>query len=387
MAPSRNVGQKLSGTNRADPPLNLSLVEEHYRQAAEVQGFADDYCRAVDAVRNDLLGLAQQDVNAAYLLHVLACTRFHRFTPNWQAFPALASLSARQRSDLLGAVRTFRKRGEKLRLFPGNPPTYLKGQEREYELQKQDWEYWSTLYFGSVRLEASLAQGSYRTPAFQFGGRSRPGRRQQELIHKACVVELMREVKPAGVKPEIVIFTLLDKFNLLLPGQRRVAPWTNRLERTAAWIKKLYQRNRTKAEDWKSPLGRLVMMLFRQSFEGLKRELLPEQFEPVPEALIRRRAKSWGTSEGRYRKGFERYCQLAGIKPDHEGLQTFEWALRQGVKGLVTVKRTKRGERPVPALKRSQVFRSSTFLLLPVPPPVKISRVSGCPSTREGNGV
>lgn len=344
MAPSSSLSQELVGTNRGTPRVDLSLVEEYYRGAVEVQGFAGDYRQAVDAVRDDLLGLAGQGVNAGYLLHVLVCTRFHRFTPNWQAIPKLASLSPKQRGELLGATRALRKLGEKWRLFPFNPPTYRTGQEREYELQQREWERWQALYFGLVSLETSLAQGSYRTPAFQFGGGSRPGRRRQELIRQAGVVELMREVKLVGAKPAVV-FMLLDKFDLFPPGLRRAAGSDGRTEKGLEWIKKVHQRNRTKAEDWRTPLGGLVMM-FRQSFEGL----LPERFEPAPDALIRRRAKSWGTSERKYRERFERYCQSSGLNPDREGLKAFEWALKCGMRALV------------PRPKRSQVFRSRIFL-------------------------
>jgi len=298
---TRNERNRMTDHTVSTAELSRRL-REHYRRIAERKGIASEYDRWVTAVWPELAKLEGKAANAAWVLHVLVCTRLGKVVPGVQTLPALAELPRRQRGALLRAVRTLR----------------ALGRERvEGLFGPADSDWGRAFYSGLGYLEQELSGGTYETPAFQVvGWRGRAGPRRRELFRTACIVCLMSELKRQP-KPAAWVATLLEKFDFLPPGRGNPADR----------VKKRYQRDARKAADPQTVLGNVVDLL-RTTFRMLREHLAPEPVEPVPLHVLRQKAKRWGVSLEKFSRGFEDFCQLHRLTPDRPGLKEYEVALR-----------------------------------------------------------
>lgn len=288
------------------PPSDLSrLVRDYYRKHFKSEGEEEEFERALAAGWGDLLEAERFGADPGFLLHVLVCTKFQRWTSNIERSPTLQNLPARERAILVGGLRALRRLGW----------------ESIKEIFGPAGEEWAQRVFHGIEfIYYELVGITVRNPAWQTGSLAPPTRRQAERPLTACIICIMEELKGRHPKPAAATATLLQKFRLLDRSQGGT--------RAIEFVRKRARRAAPGVSDLLGPIGNRVWHL-RSTYMSLKEFLAPPPVIPDRSSIWVEKARAWRARAPAFRQAFRRFCTFQNLRPTAATLAIFEESLAQ----------------------------------------------------------
>jgi hypothetical protein len=301
-------------------------VEAYYQEHFTREGRGEAFVEWLAPLRGELAEAATHGANPAFILHVLVCTRWRRLRRPSDESEAIRRLTPRKKALLVGGLRLLRTLG-------GSWLTELLGPGSAERVR-------AFLLEVGV-LEHLLTGAVLETPAWHIGPRGRLKPRAWEQAVTACLICLLDELK-GHPKPSAAAAVLLEKGGLLGRSRGGAAG--------VAFVARRAARAQAGARDALAPIGNTVWHL-RTTFDTLREWLLPAPEIRATAAFWTARGRAWGTTGPEFRRAFQGYCRIRGLRRHAEALDRLDGELsvvrqQEGEAGLKRALANLRGASP-----------------------------------------